>query len=230
MVKVTRTWNEEDEPKEKAESIPKKREETHCGEVNNIERQAKAPNSGELVSKSSVFPVDHAEAPSKPDNVNISIERGKTSTMYHSMIPAVKKQVLKNPVNNIQTVKEAPKGKKLKAKNASTSGQVKVISSTPDPTMAGGLKTAKPTEMQPARQRHPKKRILRSEYESNYNTKKFTPKRYKNRHRNDRYKNEYPNYRIKYYPDKPARKDSMDEKEPAQSDHVKKFNSQGGTE
>lgn len=226
MVKIKRTWNEEDEPKEKAESIPKKREEAQCGEINNIERQPKNPSSVEQVSKSSVFPVDHVE-PNKADNVNISIERGKTSTMYHSMIPTVKKQMMKNPVNNIQNVKEPPKGKKLKTKTTSTNGQIKVISSTPDPANVGALKAAKPADMQPTRQRHPKKRVLRSEYENNYSTKKFTPKRYKNRHRIDRYEKNYPNYRIKYYPDKPNRKDSPAERDANNSEHVKKFNSRG---
>jgi hypothetical protein len=218
-----RTWNEEDEQIEKLKGNLKKKVDCQQREINNIEKLNKSSLSKDLVSKSSVFPLETNENLIKQESVGVSIDREKINTIHHSLIPTMKKNTLKNPVNNIQSKKEVPKIKKnVKAKKSIVIGQSKVISSTPDPEMALIAKGSFDSKL--TRKRYKKKRNLRSDYQyDDEYSKKFTPKRYKNRHRNDRYENQYPNYRIKYYPEKAQRKTSFSDKE-SQEEYTQKYN------
>ena len=172
MVKLTRTWNEEDTGESSQDEESKNRN------INNIEK-----NPGKTI-KSTVFPneetVKKEIIPPSPDPS--LVERGKAG--HHSMVPTLKKQTkLETLVNNIQKPQ-------LNQNTGSTQKKVmKVVSQTPDVSIQVGNEGL--------RKRIPKKRPLRSEYHDP-SSKKFTPKRYKQRHRNDRYEKHYPNYRVKY--------------------------------
>lgn len=220
-----RTWNEE-ESDQSAEKVGISKKE--------IEKQS----TKKEIIKSSVFPIDSNEHQfQKTEAKALSIERSKTSNMYHSMIPSTKKETIKKtPINNIQNKKDTPKKKpnpknnvkatlKNNTKKTSIISQgTKITSSTPDPSLTMIPKSTPKiiNEAQQSRKRLPKKRATREYlYETNA-SKKYTPKRYKNRHRNDRYENHYPNYRIKYFAENGKRKEG-ESSDSEQEAYVRKY-------